>query len=221
MQPEEPVISIQQHEEPPKPDIKKRLLKHIAAISIGIIAGIPLVLYMFFQLQGVFTRANDAAPRDVVIAGTTEYSAIVHWYTDQQTQAVILYGLSPTELTLVAPETTIENDHTVVIESLQPGTTYYFTIQIGGEVFTNGGTPWQFTTKGGAGDSGLTGTPSGTGPAGTGTGTDGSTGTAIDPATGRPVCPMTSDCTVVQELLGKGCTSSDYIKCLQRKKLTE
>lgn len=210
MQPEEPVISIQQHEEPPKPDIRKRLLKHVAAISIGIIAGIPLVLYMFFQLQGVFTRASDSAPRDVVIAGTTESTAIVHWYTDQQTQAVILYGLSPTELTLVAPETTIENDHTVVIESLQPGTTYYFTIQIGGEVFTNGGTPWQFTTKGGLGESGTVGTDSG-----------GTTGTTIDPATGKPICPVTNDCTVVQELLGKGCNSSDYIKCLQRKKLTE
>lgn len=207
MQPEEPVISIQQHEEPPKPDIKKQLLKHVAAISIGIIAGIPLVLYMFFQLQGVFTRANDAAPRDVVIAGTTASTAIVHWYTDQETQAVIMYGLSPTELTLLAPETVPENDHTVVIEGLQQATTYYFTIQIGGEVFTNGGTPWQFTTKGGTGDSTGTSAPT--------------SDVTIDPATGKPVCPITNDCTVVQELLGKGCTSSDYIKCLQRKKLTE
>lgn len=218
MHPEEPVISIQQHEEPPKPDIRKRLLKHVAAISIGVIAGIPLVLYMFFQLQGVFTRANDSAPRDVVIAGTTESTAIIHWYTDQQTQAVIMYGLSPSELTLVAPETTIENDHTVVIESLQPGTTYFFTIQIGGEVFTNGGTPWQFTTKG-VGETGTAETPSG--PSSETGNSGGSSGATRDPATGKPVCPVTNDCTVVQELLGKGCTSSDYIRCLQKKKRTE
>ena len=172
---------------------KKKVLsfvKHVSAISAGTVLGIPLVLFMFFQLQGQFTRANDPVPRDVVVSETTETSAIVQWTSDQESQGVILYGTEQTTLNKLAPETSPGVDHTVIIENLEPGTTYYFSIQVEGLPYTNGGIPWFFTTK----------TPGGQAPS------------PIAPSS----CPVLDTCSEIQELLGKGCSTADYIQCLQR-----
>lgn len=185
-------------EQPPAPLTSSKLFKHIAAISVGTLLGIPLMLVGFIQLQGaVFTRASDSAPRDVVINEVTDTTAIIHWTTDQLTQGTILYGTSPTELRLTAPEYEKTGDHTVTINLLAPDTTYYFQIKIGEDIYSNGAEPWTFKTK-----------P---------VGYQNITPTETVPATSNSSCPLTDDCSIIQKELGKSCTSVEYVQCLKRK----
>lgn len=167
-------------------------VKRIVAIAIGTLIGIPLMLIWFIRIQStLFTRASDVAPRDVVISEIKEQEAVVHWYTDQESQGTILYGTSPGELRLLVPEQGAAQDHTLTIPLLQPGTDYYFVIKIGTDVYDNGGTPWTFTTK-----------------------TPGEQPTATPPAGAG--CPKTDDCDQIQDLLGSACTVTDYVQCLKR-----
>ncbi|MCX7996664.1 MAG: fibronectin type III domain-containing protein [Patescibacteria group bacterium] len=168
-------------------------VSRIIAIAIGTAIGLPLMLVGFIRFQNAFlTRASDSVPRDVVITEVTESTATVHWYTDQETQGTILYGTDPAELRFLSPELAPVKDHTLTIQLLAPDTKYYFVIRIGTEVFTNGGAPWEFTTKG------STMRVSPTPPPGS-------------------RCPRTDDCKQIQELLGEGCTVTDYVQCLQKK----
>lgn len=178
---------------------RNKILKHIAAISMGTLLGIPLMLVGFIQLQGaVFTRASDSAPRDVVISEVTDTSATLHWTTDQLTQGTILYGTSPTELRLTAPEYEKSGDHTVTINLLAPDTTYYFQIKIGEEIFINGSELWTFKTRP-VGYQNITPTPEKL------------------PGNANSSCPVTDDCSIIQKELGKSCTSVEYVQCLKRK----
>lgn len=190
--------------EEPDATRKQRLwqavLRHGAAITIGIIIGIPVVLYGFFLLQGIFTEASDTVPRDVVIQDITRDSAAVLWTTDQESQGTILYGTEQTDMTTLAPNVTTSRDHEVVIENLEPGTTYYFTIQIAGQRYLNGGVPWFFTTEGESAGSG-DGRPAGSGGL---------------PGAGAQDCPQTTDCERIKELLGKGCSTADYLMCTRQ-----
>jgi hypothetical protein len=187
-------------------------IRRVAAMSIGTLLGIPLMLVGFITIQGaLFTRASDSAPRDLVVAETTETSATIHWTTDQSTQAVIMYGTDPLALKLLAPETEEGQDHTVVIERLASGTTYHFIVKIGEDVFDNGGAPWTFLTKG---------APAADAPA-----APTATGSASIPVTTTPSgtlsrCPQTDECDIIREQLGKTCTTTDFIQCLKRSEST-
>ncbi len=116
-------------------------------ISIGVVAGIVVVIGGFLLVQNVFTKAADTAPRDLIISGITTNTAKVAWTTDQEVQGVVEYGSSPTALNLFAPETQKQKNHTVQITLLSPATSYYFQIRIGETKYDNGGVPWTFSTK--------------------------------------------------------------------------
>lgn len=119
----------------------------LVTIIIGLIVGSLVLAGGFLLVQGVFTEASDANPRDIVINGLTENSAKISWTTDQETQGVIEYGSSPTSLNLFAPESAKERSHTVELSLLTANTSYYFQIRIGDTKYDNGGVPWTFTTK--------------------------------------------------------------------------
>ncbi|MFW5703665.1 MAG: fibronectin type III domain-containing protein [Patescibacteria group bacterium] len=127
--------------------MKKKKLTKITAIVIGLLIGIPLIVFGFLMSQGVFTRASGSAPDTVNIVRITSTSATVTWSTGQDTQGVIQYGTAPSQLNLVAPERTKTSVHRVELTLLKPSTTYYFVIKVGDTVFDNAGVPWSFTTK--------------------------------------------------------------------------
>lgn len=128
--------------------IDKKNLPKILGIGVGVIVALVLVFFGFKLVQGVFTKASDAAPREVIITGITQNTAKIGWDTDQETQAVIEYGTSPTALNYFAPESASTKKHSVEITLLSPSTTYYFQIRIGDKKYDNGGVPWTFATKG-------------------------------------------------------------------------
>ncbi|MBI4973291.1 fibronectin type III domain-containing protein [Candidatus Roizmanbacteria bacterium] len=144
--------------------LDKPKLTKILSISIGVLLAGVLIFVGFKLLQGVFTKASDTAPRDVIITGSTQSASHIGWTTDQETQGVIEYGSSPTSLNFFAPEAQKGKKHSVDITLLSPGTTYYFQIRVGDQKYDNGGVPWTFVTKakGAATDATPTATPTAT-----------------------------------------------------------
>ena len=182
-------------------------LTKISAIIIGIVVFVGLV-FLYFSVFG--SRAADFEPRDVVVSNIEKNSVRTSWATGVDTQGVVEYGTTPTALNFFAPEATKGKTHTLDLTLLSPNTTYYFDIRVGDKKYDNGGVPWTFTTKGAE-----------------------SSVTAPTSAPTQPVSQPTpfqrlqisdgtdcteTDCTKIKELLGKGCSTQDYFKCL--KKLT-
>jgi hypothetical protein len=127
--------------------MKKLKLTRLTAIIIGVVIAVPLLIFGFLTYFGVFSRASSEAPTDLLITKITQQSATVTWTTDQETQGTIEYGTSSTQLTFFAPEATKTQQHSVDLTLLTPGTTHFFVIRIGDQVYDNAGVPWNFTTK--------------------------------------------------------------------------
>ena len=74
-------------------------------------------------------------------------SATITWTSDKSLIGVVEYGTGPAALLLRSPETEATTTHSVVLSPLKSGTSYYFRIRIGEEVFDNNGIPYSFKTK--------------------------------------------------------------------------
>jgi len=182
-------------------------LKKVLAIVIGIILFIVLV-YLGFKIFG--TRAADYEPRDVVVSNIEKNSVKISWATGIDTQAVVEYGTSPTALNFFAPEAQKGKTHSVDLTLLSPSSTYYFQIRVGDQKYDNGGVPWTFTTKG-TQESAQPVVPS---PTQTTSVTQPTPIQKLQIDTGAS-CSET-DCAKIKEKLGKGCSTQDYFKCLNK-----
>ena len=203
--------------------------RKIAAVGVGIVLSILLLVFGFKIVQDFFAGASYIAPRDVVITDIKEDSAVIEWSTAVETQGVVEYGTTPNSLNFFSPETQKTTKHKVELTLLSPGTTYYFQIRIGDKVFDNAGVPWSFTTRVKEGQKKQTGaqpTPvPKTSPPKTPTPKKKPTPTPYqtlkldskkkEQDTNEQVC-KSNDCNKIKENFGKGCTTEDYIKCLLR-----
>lgn len=187
--------------------------KKALAIGLGVVISIIILLLTFGMVQNVFTRAGDEKPQDVVITDITQNSAKVTWTTTGETQGVIEYGTAPSALTFFAPESQKTTSHSVDITLLAPSTTYYFQIKIGDEANTNGGVPWQFTTKSEE-ESNVGPSVSPTTGATTPTPAEDTSPTPTE-AEGSQTCNET-DCEAMKSKFGKGCTTQDYFMCVRK-----
>jgi hypothetical protein len=189
----------------------------IASIGIGIVIGILLIIMGFKVMSGVFTRAADFEPRDVVVSNIAENSTKLSWATGVETQGVVEYGTSPTSLNFFAPEPQKIKTHAVDLTLLSPNTTYYFQIRIGDKKYDNGGVPWTFTTKGAAKSVVSTPTSAPAVPTAKPTPVQSLSVPDSGAVTIPSVCNET-DCAKIKQKFGKGCDTADYWKCI--KKLT-
>ncbi len=182
-----------------------------AAIGIGLFLSFGLIFLGFNVFQGVITRADDEAPRDVIISKITDTTATVSWTTGVAvTGGVVQYGTSASSLTSFAPADTEKNtEHTITLNLLSPATTYYFVITYGeNKKYDNGGAPWIFSTK----VEGSSEVDESTDTVESGSGLPSST-PGVEPASR---CEET-DCDAIKEKLGKGCETRDYILCIRKK----
>lgn len=187
----------------------KLRLPKLPAILIGIAISMFILVLGFIYLQGVPGRAEDQAPRDVVVSDITTNSVKINYATGIKTQGVVEYGVSPTALNSLAPEDESNINHEISLTLLSESTTYYFQIIISGKKYDNAGVPWTFSTKS----------------------TDSSLSTDVDVTiSSRPTpisrvvipnpesgsCTNEVDCNKIKAKLGKGCNTQDYIRCLKR-----
>lgn len=180
----------------------------ILPIVIGVVISVVGLIGTVFMIQNVFTRAENSIPLDVVVSDIGSNSVKVNWTTNQETQGIVIYGLSPTALNFFAPETTKVTSHSVDLTLLAPNTTYYFTIKIGDKENNNGGVPWTFNTKS-SGQTGVTVPQTDT----SGKTPISSVDTDIEAAS-EVDCSGT-DCQTIKANLGK-CTTVDYLKCIRK-----
>jgi hypothetical protein len=187
----------------------------LLSISIGVVASIMLAAVGFRFFGGSLTRADDVAPRDVIVSSITQNSAQITWSTGEDSQGVIEYGTSPTALNFFAPETLRTKQHTADLTLLSPNTTYYFQVRVADKKYDNGGVPWTFTTK--STDSLSTPTKAPTAAA-----VVQPTASAAEPVTEEPTSPPAAsatcsetDCDAIKAKFGKGCSTQDYIKCIK------
>ncbi len=177
----------------------------IPAIAIGSILSLILVIMGFSFLRS--GRAEDQAPRDVVVSDVTTNSAKISYATGTRTQGVIEYGVSPTALNLLAPESESDTNHEVELTLLTEAATYYFQISIGGKKYDNAGVPWTFSTK--SSDSSLSADEE-------------LTPTTRPTPVSRVVIPNPENscdevsCEKIKLKLGKGCNTQDYIRCIKK-----
>lgn len=189
-------------------------VKKIVAIMVGIAVFIGLV-YAYFAIFG--TKAADLAPQDVIVSNIDKNSVHLSWTTGVATQGVVEYGTTPTALNFFAPEATKNTSKNIDLTLLSPGTTYYFDIRIGDTKYDNGGVPWTFSTKG-ADASVASPTAAATKIVPTQSVTQPTPVQHLVVSDGTN-CTQT-DCATIKTLLGKGCSTQDYFKCLNKSKIT-
>lgn len=182
------------------------LTKKILAVVIGIVI-FSLLVFGYFAIFG--TRAADFEPRDVVVSNIEKNSVKATWATGVDSQGVVEYGTTPTALNFFAPETTKTKTHNIDLTLLSPNTTYYFDIRVGDTKYDNGGVPWTFTTKGAEASVVVP------------------TAIPTESVVAQPTPIQTlkisdgtncteTDCAKIKLLLGKGCSTQDYFKCLKK-----
>lgn len=203
----------------------------LALLAILTVVGIGMTFFIFQNT----TRANEEAPQNVSVAPTGT-NAKVSWQTPAESVAVIEYGTQADASTFseFAFSENPTTNHEVDLASLQPNTTYYFQIRIGEEVYDNGGSFWSFTTNDSAATSptlaasatamptastsatlqptpmqiaSISATLAPTPLTASISATQGPTPTSIK------MCNYT-DCPSIQQNLGTGCTTQDYLKCI-------
>ena len=208
--------------------MESKKIRYIS-IGVGVVISILLIIFGFGFIRSTFTRAEDVAPRDVVVGDISNTTVKVNWTTGKENQGVIEYGTSPTALNFYAPETKSTDTHVVDLTLLSPNTTYYFQIRIGDKKYDNAGVPWTFTTKGTDKTAGsdvpenTKATPTSVQQVASSSPTPTPISSVEVPAnlpTSQPAgvtsnCTET-DCQKIKDKIGKGCEASDYVKCIMK-----
>lgn len=200
--------------------MKKTISLKFVGVITGIVIGVACMVGAFLFIQNSGARASESAPQDVKTIKITGNSATVQFTTGEAVQGLLEYGTNPRELRTIVPDITANTVHNMNLTGLNPGTTYYYHYSVGETVYDNDGVPWMFSTK-----------KDGSAPAATLPTT--ATTPANDPnallsqqPTQPPAkpqvtlvigtCPPTNNCAEIQKMMGKGCTSSDYVVCLKK-----
>jgi hypothetical protein len=123
-------------------------VKTIIVLVILLLVGVLGVLAVNTVRTYIGGASADTEPKNVVaVSGDDGKSATVSWASDKPSMAVVEYGTTPASLLLRAIEPSEATDHQVSLAPLKSGTSYYFRIRIGEEIFDNSGIPYSFKTK--------------------------------------------------------------------------
>lgn len=178
---------------------------------ILIIIALPLIYFSVLTFWQIFSTNKDLTPKDVSVSEMSRSSAVISWEGPQGVNSTIEYGDSQSAMNLYAPATASQTTYKSELTLLTSSTTYYFQIRVGEDVFDNGGVPWTFTTKDENGNDAKTEVQ----------GIQTRIQKALDErdlanATPTPqlVCPPSATCIEIRNLLNRGCSTADYVRCL-------
>jgi hypothetical protein len=91
---------------------------------------IPLFLLVFYAEEARFVYGADVAPpeiSDVKISNVSENAVTITWTTDEDADSLVNYGLKE-DYGIVHIPTVDRTAHTITIDELEPGRTYYFRV---------------------------------------------------------------------------------------------
>ena len=178
---------------------------------ILIIIALPLIYFSVLTFWQIFSTNKDLTPNDVSVSEISRSSAVISWEGPQGVNSTVEYGDSQSAMNLYAPATASQTTYKSELTLLTSSTTYYFQIRVGEDVFDNGGVPWTFTTKDENGNDAKTEVQ----------GIQTRIQKALDErdlanATPTPqlVCPPSATCIEIRNLLNRGCSTADYVRCL-------
>jgi hypothetical protein len=113
----------------------------VAVFSLIAVAGASLFIFQ----QGA-TRASQSQPSGVEASIGEDGQPNIFFQTAEPVTPAIKFGTSPEALNEVAVGDFDTTNHDISLIGLKPNTTYYYSIEIGGQIFDNSGAPWTFTT---------------------------------------------------------------------------
>lgn len=180
-------------------------LKTVIVMTILALVGVLSFLGMGAAKTYLSGASAGSEPKSVLATPSEDGKSVtITWQTDKAVQAVVEYGTTPASLLLRSLESDSSTAHKVSISPLKGGTSYYFRIRVGEEVYDNSGIPFSFKTKGSTGGSAGAGTPVQMPTA------------AQRPTTSPAVVPTSSSgCTRTTDYNGDGVVNSiDFIKCV-------
>ncbi len=93
-------------------------------------AVLTLFMLVYYVQVSPLARAADTTPPDITnvqVTNVSENSVTVTWTTDEDADATVNYGLQEDYGIVRVPEAT-STAHTITIEKLEPGRTYYFRV---------------------------------------------------------------------------------------------
>lgn len=127
---------------------KAGTIKSVLIVSILLLVIVLGVLGLNTVKTYIGGASADTQPVNVLATPNDDgKSATITWTSDKSLLGVVEYGTGPAALLLRSPETEATTTHSVVLSPLKSGTSYYFRIRIGEEVFDNNGIPYSFKTK--------------------------------------------------------------------------
>ena len=92
-----------------------------APVVINVVTSLPVLL-----VRGPYLQSGSPT------------GAVVRWRTDQISDAIVRWGSSPLNLTNLAVQTIVTNEHTVQVGGLQPGTKYFYSIASSSRLLAGG-----------------------------------------------------------------------------------
>lgn len=127
---------------------KKEIIILGGTIFLGLAAiGTILKLRTFRGQESEAELENK--PQNIRLNEVNPTSATISWSTEEPAYGFVSYGesMSLGETVQTGEESTV---HTASLSNLNPGTTYYYKVGVGEELFDNEGVPYSFTTPKGS-----------------------------------------------------------------------
>lgn len=125
---------------------RKKIILIIGLVILLI--SVPLGVVLLKEQTIFHLGAQDPnQPANVSQTAVSDQSATITWTTKNPVQSLVSYGISPTNLTLIQPETAPAINHQINLTGLLPGSNYFFVIKVEKTTFDNNGQPYTFTTK--------------------------------------------------------------------------
>ena len=124
---------------------KKKILI-LAGTGFSILATIGIVFGLKY-LGGTNPKASvsENPPQNIRLSEVAPTEASITWTTEEPDYGFVSYGetMSLGRTVQTEERSTV---HSIALSHLSPGTTYYYKVGVGGEIYDNEGIPYSFTT---------------------------------------------------------------------------
>ena len=132
---------------------KKISFKTILVFVIIVLTGVLAIMGLNVTRTYLSGADTGSKPQNVLAVPSKDgRSVTITWTTDKPTMSMVSWGTTPANTMIKAGQTDLLTSHSVKIDTLRPGTTYYFKIVVGSEEYMENGVPYSFKTPSESGE---------------------------------------------------------------------